>query len=147
MSADETKSASIRAIRGSRIRTETKGARKVCSIRLKSAGMAGMDIPLEVDVATAARLQREGALLLDVREPIEVATCAVAGSTHIPMRQIPEALANLPRDRPLLVLCHHGGRSLRVAQFLRANGFTQVSNVSGGIEAWSQQIDPTIPRY
>lgn len=121
--------------------------RKVCSTRLKSAGMAGMEIPLEVDVATAARLHREGALLLDVREPVEVATCAIPGSRHVPMRQIPEALPDLPRDRLILVQCHHGGRSLRVTQFLRANGFTQVSNVAGGIDAWSQQIDPTIPRY
>lgn len=106
-----------------------------------------MDTPLEVDVTTAARLQREGALLLDVREPFEVATCAVTGSKHIPMRQIPEALPGLPGDRPLLILCHHGGRSLRVTQYLRANGFTQVSNVAGGIDAWSRQVDPTIPRY
>lgn len=103
--------------------------------------------PLEIDVATAARLHREGALLLDVREPDEVAICAIAGSRHIPMRQIPEALAELPRDRLILVQCHHGGRSLRVTQFLRANGFTQVSNVAGGIDAWAQQIDPSLARY
>lgn len=106
-----------------------------------------METPLEVDVATAAKLHREGALLLDVREPFEVATCAIAGSTAIPMRQIPESLADLPRDRLILVQCHHGGRSLRVTQFLRANGFEQVSNVSGGIDAWAVEIDPTLPRY
>jgi len=106
-----------------------------------------MDTPLEIDVATAARLQGEGALLLDVREPSEVATCAIGGSLHIPMRQIPESLADLPRDRLILVQCHHGGRSLRVTQYLRANGFTQVSNVAGGIDAWAEQIDPTLARY
>ena len=106
-----------------------------------------MDTPLEVDVTTAARLQREGALLLDVREAFEVATCAIAGSQHIPMRQVPEALPDLPRDRLILVHCHHGGRSLRVTQFLRANGFTQVSNVAGGIDAWAEQIDPSLARY
>jgi rhodanese-related sulfurtransferase len=106
-----------------------------------------MDTPFEVDVATAAQLHREGALLLDVREPFEVATCAIAGSTSIPMRQIPEALPDLPRDRLILALCHHGGRSLRVTQFLRANGFEQVTNVAGGIDAWAQQIDPSLPRY
>jgi rhodanese-related sulfurtransferase len=106
-----------------------------------------METPLEVDVTTAAQLQREGALLLDVREAAEVAACAIPGSRHIPMGRIPESLAELPRDRLILVQCHHGGRSLRVTQFLRANGFTQVSNVAGGIDAWSQQIDPTIPRY
>lgn len=106
-----------------------------------------MESPLEVDVTTAAQLQRAGALLLDVREADEVATCAIAGSQHIPMRQIPENLASLPRDRLILVQCHHGGRSLRVTQYLRAQGFTQVSNVAGGIDAWAEQIDPALPRY
>lgn len=106
-----------------------------------------MDTPLEIDVATAAQLQRAGALLLDVREPFEVATVAVPGSRHIPMRQIPESLATLPRDQPILVLCHVGARSLRVTQFLRTNGFTQVSNVAGGIDAWAEQIDSTLARY
>jgi len=106
-----------------------------------------METPLEIDVATAAQLLTAGALLLDVREASEVATCAIAGSRHIPMRQIPEALPDLPRDRLILVHCHHGGRSLRVTQFLRANGFAQVSNVAGGIEAWAEQIDPSLARY
>lgn len=106
-----------------------------------------MDLPLETDVTTAARQLQEGALLLDVREAFEVATCAVAGSRHIPMRQIPETLPTLPRDQPILVLCHHGGRSLRVTQFLRANGFAQVTNVAGGIHAWAEQIDPSLARY
>lgn len=106
-----------------------------------------MDTPPEIDVATAAQQLRAGALLLDVREPYEVATCAIPGSRHIPMRHIPEALGDLPQDRDILVLCHHGGRSLRVMQFLRANGFARVSNVAGGIDAWAQEIDPTLPRY
>ncbi len=106
-----------------------------------------METPLEVDVVTAAKLQQEGALLLDIREPFEVATCAVVGSRHIPMRQIPASLPDLPKDRLILVQCHHGSRSLRVTQFLRANGFSQVSNVAGGIEAWAEQIDPTLARY
>ena len=106
-----------------------------------------MDIPLEIDVVTAAQQLREGALLLDVREPFEVATCAVAGSRHIPMRQVSENLPTLPRDRPILVLCHHGGRSRRVTQFLRANGFGQATNVAGGIDAWAQHLDPAMPRY
>ena len=106
-----------------------------------------MDTPIEIDVPAAAQMLRNGALLLDVREPFEVATCAVAGSRPIPMRQIPENLPNLPKDQPILVMCHHGGRSLRVTQFLRAHGFTQVSNVAGGIDAWAEQIDPTLARY
>lgn len=106
-----------------------------------------METPLEIDVATAARLQTEGALLLDVREASEIATCAIPGSRHIPMRQIPESLDDLPKDRLILVHCHHGGRSLRVTQFLRANGFTQVTNVAGGIDAWASEVDQTLARY
>jgi adenylyltransferase/sulfurtransferase len=106
-----------------------------------------MDFPLETDVTTAARLLQDGALLLDVREPDEVATCSVAGSRSIPMRQIPENTAQLPRDRQILVLCHHGGRSQRVTQFLRANGFANATNVAGGIDAWAAEIDPSLTRY
>jgi adenylyltransferase/sulfurtransferase len=106
-----------------------------------------MDTPLEVDVITASRLHQAGALLLDVREPAEVAAAAVAGSQHIPMRQIPESLPDLPRDRLILVLCHVGVRSLRVTQYLRANGFTQVSNIAGGILAWTEQVDPNVAAH
>jgi len=106
-----------------------------------------METPLEVDVTTAAEQLRSNALLLDVREPHEIETCAVTGSRHIPMQQIPGQMAYLPKDRLILVLCHHGGRSMRVTQFLRANGFTQISNVTGGIDAWAEQIDPTLARY
>ena len=106
-----------------------------------------MHSPLEIDVTTAALLLRNGALLLDVREPSEVAICAIAGSRFIPMRQIAENLPDLPRDRPILVLCHVGGRSRLVTRFLRANGFPQASNVAGGIDAWAEQIDPALARY
>jgi rhodanese-related sulfurtransferase len=67
-----------------------------------------METPLEIDVATAAAQSQAGALLLDVREAFEVQISAVAGSRHIPMRLIPESLTDLPRDQPILVLCHHG---------------------------------------
>jgi adenylyltransferase/sulfurtransferase len=63
------------------------------------------------------------------------------------MRQIPERLGDLPREKHLLIHCHHGARSLRVTEYLRAQGFTRVSNVAGGIEAWAEQIDPTLRRY
>lgn len=106
-----------------------------------------METPLEVDVTTAAQLLREGALLLDVREPDEIALCQVPGCRAIPMRQIPENIPALPRDRPVLVLCHHGGRSRRVTQFLRANGFANATNVAGGIDAWAAEVDPTLARY
>lgn len=106
-----------------------------------------MSAPAEIDVVTAARLVAAGALLLDVREPVEHDLVRIEGSRHVPMRQIPEQAGSLPRDRDILVLCHHGGRSARVMQYLRAQGFDNVANVAGGIEAWATQVDPTLPRY
>jgi rhodanese-related sulfurtransferase len=104
--------------------------------------------PLEVDVLETKRLLDAGqAWLLDVREPNEHAHCRIAGSTLIPMREIPGRIAEIPSDKLVLVHCHHGGRSLRVTQFLRAQGRSAVSNVAGGIEAWSLQVDPCVPRY
>ncbi len=102
----------------------------------------------EVDVGTArAELAGGGALLLDVREPHEHALCRIAGSRLLPMRSVPDALATLPRDRRLFVLCHHGSRSARVTGFLRANGFARATNVRGGIDAWAAELDPSLPRY
>jgi rhodanese-related sulfurtransferase len=86
-------------------------------------------------------------VLLDVREPAELATAAVAGAVHIPMREVPTRLDELPRDKPLIVMCHSGGRSGRVAQYLQDFGFSNVFNLKGGIDAWSTQIDSHVPRY
>lgn len=106
--------------------------------------------PLEVPVTEAKRLcdaNPAGTLIIDVREPFEREICAVAGAEAIPMQTIPGQLAALPRDRHLLILCHAGGRSMRVTQFLRANGLENVSNIAGGIDAWAREIDPTLARY
>ncbi|HWA85275.1 MAG TPA: rhodanese-like domain-containing protein, partial [Opitutus sp.] len=108
------------------------------------------DFPPEVSVASARQLlgdENSRALLIDVREPWETQICQVANSTLIPMRRIPESLSSLPRDRYLLILCHHGSRSRQVTGFLRDRGFTAVSNVAGGITAWAEQLDPGMPRY
>jgi rhodanese-related sulfurtransferase len=102
----------------------------------------------ELTPAEVVALQaRQALLLLDVRQPEELALAAVAGARHIPMNEIPARLGELEPDAPLAVLCHHGSRSLMVARFLERNGFTQVFNVSGGIDAWSRTVDPAIPLY
>ena len=85
--------------------------------------------------------------LLDVREPVELTLAALDGAQHIPMREIPARLAELDRNKPLVVMCHSGTRSRRVAEYLAANGFEQVFNLKGGIDAWSEEIDPQVPRY
>ena len=112
--------------------------------------MSTPDFPLEVSVAEANRLRQsapERTLIIDVREPFELAICQVEGAEHIPMRQIPEQVDALPRDKHLLILCHSGGRSYRVTEFLRARGFSAVSNVAGGIDAWAEEIEPGLARY
>ena len=114
------------------------------------ASMTNNDCPLEISVEETKRLldtQPGETVLIDVREPHELAICRIAAAQPIPMRQIPEHLTVLPRDKHLLIHCHHGGRSLRVTEYLRANGFTTVSNVAGGIEAWAERIEPGIARY
>lgn len=86
-------------------------------------------------------------VLLDVREPEELELASLDDSLHIPMMQVPTRLAELPRDKALVVMCHGGGRSRRVAEFLAANGFERVFNLGGGIDAWSREVDPRVPRY
>lgn len=94
----------------------------------------------------AAARQAE-VILLDVREPEELELAALGESRHIPMMQVPGRLEELPRDKVLVVMCHGGGRSRRVAEFLAANGFERVFNLRGGIDAWSREIDQSVPRY
>ncbi|MDO9276962.1 MAG: rhodanese-like domain-containing protein [Polaromonas sp.] len=90
-------------------------------------------------------------VLLDVREPWEVQTACVSEDGFklmiIPMREVPARLAELDPEQPIACLCHHGMRSLQVANFLVQNGFTEVVNLQGGIDAWSNEIDPSVPRY
>jgi rhodanese-related sulfurtransferase len=90
-------------------------------------------------------------LVLDVREPMELAVASVQPEgfelRHIPMHQIPQQLGELDPDRPVACLCHHGMRSMQVAMFLARNGFGQVVNIAGGIDAWSVERDPSVPRY
>ena len=88
-----------------------------------------------------------GVVLLDVREPDELELAAVADVLHIPMREIPARVGELERAVPLVVMCHSGGRSRRVAEFLLNHGFSEVFNLRGGIDAWSTEIDPQVPRY
>lgn len=86
-------------------------------------------------------------VLLDVREPWEFQTCHIEGSLPIPMNTIPARLQELEEDTPIVCICHHGARSMSVAAFLERNGFTQVTNLTGGVHAWAQQVDPSMPTY
>lgn len=88
--------------------------------------------------------------LVDVREPEEWQITRIAGSDHIPMRLIPAALPKLEalaEDSTVVVLCHHGVRSLQVVNWLRQQGLATVQSLQGGIERWSCEVDPAVPRY
>ena len=90
--------------------------------------------------------QGDQPLIVDVREPWEIATAAIAGTVNIPMGEIPSRLSELDPDRETIVMCHHGVRSAQVAMYLARNGFERVLNLAGGIDAWSE-VDPSVPRY
>jgi rhodanese-related sulfurtransferase len=86
-------------------------------------------------------------LLLDVRENWEFETCQIAGSTQIPMHLIPIRVGELDDDEEIVCICHHGARSMQVAAFLERNGFSSVTNLTGGIHAWAMQVDPSMAKY
>lgn len=90
-------------------------------------------------------------LLLDVREDweLQAARLDLPGTTllHIPMRSLPARRAELPPAQPVLVLCHHGARSLQCVAFLAQQGHGAVYNIAGGIDAWSREVDASVPRY
>lgn len=102
---------------------------------------------ISVQELKARRDRGEQPLVLDVREAWEVQLASIPDVVHVPMNEVPARLGEFARDAETVVMCHAGGRSLRVAQFLANQGFTNVANLTGGIAAWSQYVDATVPRY
>ena len=102
---------------------------------------------ISVEELKARRDRGENPLVLDVREDWEVQLASIPGVVHVPMNMVPARLGEFSREALTIVMCHAGGRSLRVAQFLSNQGFTNVANLSGGISAWSQAVDATVPQY
>ncbi len=98
-------------------------------------------------VAAKAKAHPDGVLLLDVREPYERDLAKIEPSLHIPMRDVPERLEEIPKDREIVVYCHGGARSAMIAGFLESRGYRNVANLTGGIDAWSRTVDPKVPRY
>ena len=86
-------------------------------------------------------------LLLDVRQAWENQLAAIAGSVHIPLNDLPQRSQEISADNPIVVYCHHGVRSLSAAAYLDRLGLANVYSLAGGIDAWSCEIDPTLPRY
>lgn len=113
--------------------------------------MPPADLPLEIDCPGVQELRTRGEnfLLLDCREADEYQTAHIEGAVLLPMSEIQERLGELEgkQQQRIVVHCHHGGRSLRVARWLQGQGFTQVQSMAGGIDDWSVRIDPSVPRY
>ena len=102
----------------------------------------------EINVNEAAQLKaNDEAIFLDVREPEELAICSIEGALHIPMGEVPARLEAIPKDKPLVVFCHHGMRSMQVVQFLEARGFQQSVKMGGGIHAWAVHIYASLATY
>lgn len=93
-----------------------------------------------------ARAAGHAPTVLDVREPVELQLAALPNVVHIPMREVPRRLDELDPDAPLVVLCHHGVRSMSVAQYLVERDFDDVANLTGGIDAWARDVGG-VPRY
>lgn len=108
-------------------------------------------VPIEVDCRHVKGKIDAGEkfLLLDCREKTEYDTVKIPQAVLIPMSEIQDRVGELTayQDLPLIVHCHHGGRSLRVANWLRGNGYPQAQSLAGGIDDWAIEIDPSLPRY
>ena len=110
------------------------------------------EVPLEISPLEAAAIlaaPTEPCLLLDCRTPEEHATARIEGAVLLPMQEIAARVGELEawRGRTIVVHCHHGVRSLRVTQWLRERGFASATSLRGGINAWSAEVDPTVPVY
>jgi rhodanese-related sulfurtransferase len=103
----------------------------------------------EIDIPALARLRANGdeLVIVDVREPWEREICALAESINIPLEELSERLDELPKAGTLVVLCHHGVRSLQAAMWLRDRGYEQALSLMGGIDAWATTVEPEMRRY
>jgi rhodanese-related sulfurtransferase len=110
-----------------------------------------VELPIEIDCPSVQSLREGGGdfLLVDCREPDEWQLVRIAGATHIPMDQIVARREEFEphRQKRIVVHCHHGGRSRKVVQWLRQQGFSQAQNMTGGIDAWACEVDPSLARY
>ncbi len=107
--------------------------------------MRQLTAPQLQSMLTAAEETRP--LLLDVREPWEWQLAHIEGARLLPMGQVPASIEQIDRTRPTVVICHHGMRSLQVIAFLQRQGFDNLHNLQGGIDAWSREVDPGVALY
>jgi rhodanese-related sulfurtransferase len=114
---------------------------------------SGSDAPLVAQIAPAelaawrADPARRAPVIVDVRESWEFEHCRIEGSLPIPLGQLPARCEDLDAGSELVLVCHHGSRSMQAAAWLARNGYPNVHNLAGGVEAWALDVDPTMPRY
>jgi rhodanese-related sulfurtransferase len=101
-------------------------------------------LPAELQARIAAGNKFQ---LIDVREAWEFSMARIDGSVLIPMGEVASRVGELENDSDIVVICHHGGRSLQIAAFLERAGFSGVHNLTGGVDAWARSIDPSMPTY
>lgn len=106
-----------------------------------------MDYEIQPDELKRMRDAGEEFTLLDCREPWEYQAAHIEGSTHIPMQEIPARVQELDPDDRVIVICHHGVRSMNVTAWLRQQGYDKAQSVAGGIDRWSRIVDPKVPIY
>lgn len=108
-----------------------------------------MSIPQVSPQDVHARMQQHAPdfVLLDCRDPDEVAFASVDGSVNIPMNELSDRLGELKKSAEIVVMCHHGVRAMAVAGFLSENGYECVASMSGGIHGWAETVDPDMPKY
>jgi adenylyltransferase/sulfurtransferase len=126
--------------------TELQDYDELCGITSPAEQLAA---GLEIEPRAAAELmaRADGITLIDVREPHEYQIARLPGAVLIPLRSLPARVAELDSSRPLVVYCHHGSRSLYAVELLRGSGLARASSLRGGIDAWSREVDPGVPRY
>ncbi len=106
-------------------------------------------LPAEISVRELKAMHEAGRafVLLDVRERDEWETARIMWAKHVPMGEVAERVTELPKNGNVVVMCHAGVRSDRVAHYLREHGFASVANLAGGIDAWARDVDPSVPTY
>jgi rhodanese-related sulfurtransferase len=119
-------------------------SQRITANTLSTSFMLATLTPAEIRDALATR---SDVLLVDVREPAECAIAQIAGALLVPLRTLPQQFDALPRDREIILHCHHGMRSEMAGNFLLAQGFSRVSHMVGGIDRWSDDVDGTIAKY
>ena len=116
-----------------------------CGIDQSTQNMNSTTDDISVETLQQMRATKQDFVLVDVRNPDEVAICEIAGSVKLPLPELPQRFKELPADKLIVLHCKMGGRSSRALQFLRSQGYRQLKNVAGGINAWAERIDPTMP--